>query len=358
MNPVSKSLVAFILFGFQLSAQDTFNPETAIAELIGKKGNIGIAVGYSIDGELVWSGAEGFLCEGENDAFSTSTLTRIASIAKNFTAVAIMQLVEKELLDLEAPIATYLDNLPKDKQAITAKQLLAHTSGVSQYMDENEIENTKHFETLEEAMQVFINRPLLFEPGSKYFYTTYGYVILGRIIEKASDMSYQEYMEKNIFAVAGMYNTTVEEIGKSYPNKSCLYHNNGRKAKAGNQNDLSNRIPGGGFHSTLEDVLKFGNALLEGKLIPLEVLEKMTQPQPVEYDGNKYSLGWFLYGPEPIENVVIGHSGGQTGCTSQLMIVPKSKTVVVVLSNTSGNYPQIATYASNLISFSEGQYRQ
>ncbi|MEP0712659.1 MAG: serine hydrolase domain-containing protein, partial [Algoriphagus sp.] len=196
-------------------------------------------------------------------------------------------------------------------------------------------------------------RPLLFEPGTKYFYTTYGYVILGRIIEEVSGKSYQEYMQKNIFDIAGMNNTGIEEINDDYTNKSCLYHNNGRKAKEGKQNDLSNRIPGGGFYSTLEDVMKFGNALLEGKYIKQETLDKMTQTEPVEYDGNKYGLGWFLYGPPPNENLVIGHSGGQTGCTSQLMIIPKSKTVIVVLSNTSGNYPDIATFAVNLIAYSE-----
>lgn len=79
----------------------------------------------------------------------------------------------------------------------------------------------------------------------------------------------------------------------------------------------------------------------------------MIQHEPVTYDGNKYGLGWYLYGPPPNENLVIGHSGGQTGCTCQLMIVPKSKTVVVVLSNTSRNYPEIATFASKLISHSE-----
>jgi CubicO group peptidase (beta-lactamase class C family) len=194
---------------------------------------------------------------------------------------------------------------------------------------------------------------LLFEPGTKYFYTTYGYVILGRIIEEVSGSSYGAYMKENIFDKAGMTNTGIENIEDQYDNKSCLYHKGKRKAREGKQNDLSNRVPGGGFYSTLEDVLKFGNALLEGKLIRDSTLQQMIVSEPVEYDGNKYGLGWFLYGPAPNENLVIGHSGGQTGCTSQLMIIPKSKTVVVVLSNTSGTYPDIATFASNLIGWSE-----
>lgn len=335
-----------------LFAQD-FNPDKRLTELTGTKENIGITAGYSINGEIKWTKSEGFLCENSNTPFSTKTLTRIASIGKNFTAVAIMQLVEKEQIELDAPIEKYLKKLPEDKKQITVNQLLAHTSGIPQYLGEREVENTIHYETLQDAMNIFIGRPLLFESGTKYFYTTYGYVILGRIIENVSGLSYQDYMRKNIFDIAGMNDTGIEEINKDYTNKSCLYLHNGRKAKAGKQNDLSNRIPGGGFYSTLDDVLKFGDALLEGKFIRLETLDKMTQTEPVVYDGNKYGLGWVLYGPPPNENLVIGHSGGQTGCSSQLMMIPKSKTVVVVLSNTSGNYPDIATFASNLIGYAE-----
>ena len=266
-----------------------------------------------------------------------------------------MQLVEKKQINLDSPIENYLTGLPTDKKQITVLQLLAHTSGIPQYLGENEIENTIRYTSLQDAMDVFIQRPLLFKSGTKYFYTTYGYVVLGRIIEAVTSLTYEDYMKKNIFDVADMNNTIVEDINKEYLNKSCLYHNNGRKAKEGNQNDLSNRIPGGGFLSTLEDVLKFGNALLDEKLIKKESLDKMLKIQPVEYDGNKYGLGWFLYGPPPNENLVIGHSGGQTGCTSQLMIIPKTSTVVVVLSNTSGTYPDIATFASKLIGFSESK---
>lgn len=337
---------------FHLHAQD-FNPDQKLTELTREKENIGIVAAFSVNGETKWSKASGLNCSDGAIPFSSNTLTRIASISKNFTAVAIMRLVEKELISLDVPIDTYLKNLPEDKKQITVRQLLAHTSGIPQYLGEEEIENNMHYESMQDAMNVFIRRPLLFKPGTKYFYTTYGYVLLGRIMEKVTSMTFEAYMNKNIFEPADMQNTFIEWISKEYQNKSCIYHNNGRKAKEGKQNDLSNRIPGGGYISTLDDLIKFGNALLDGKLISQKSFDKMLEIQPVAYDGNKYGLGWHLYGPPPNENLVIGHSGGQTGCTSQLMIVPKTKTVVVVLSNTSGNYPDIATFASNLIGYSE-----
>lgn len=333
--------------------QEKFNPDLALGSLTGPRENIGIAAGYAVDGVLKWSGSSGYACLEGNIPFAATTLTRIASISKPFTAVAVMQLVEQNRIALDVPIEHYLPELPGDKGSITVRQLLAHTSGISQYEGEKEIENSLHFGSLREAMAIFIQRPLLFEPGSQYFYTTYGYVVLGRIVEAVSSMGYREYMKKYVFEVAGMGDTDVENLREAYPNKSCLYHHGGRKTREARQNDLSNRIPGGGFYSTLEDVLKFGNALLEGKLIRRESLDLMVQAQDVAYDGNKYGLGWYLYGPAPHENVVIGHGGGQSGCTSQLMLVPASKTVVAVLSNTSGTYPDIATLTSNLIGFSE-----
>ena len=351
----NRLFLILLLFGLsiQLFAQDKFNPDQNLIELVGEKENIGITAGYSVNGNTKWSNSAGYICLKSKTPFSTTTLTRIASISKNFTAVAVMQLVEQNLISLDAPIQNYLPDLPKDKKQITVRQLLAHTAGISQYKDKKEIENTIHYESLNDAMKVFIQRPLLFEPGTKYFYTTYGFVVLGRILEAVSGLNYQEYMKKNIFDKAGMNNTDIENFNEQYLGKSCLYHNGGRKAKEGKQNDLSNRIPSGGYYSTLEDLIRFGNSLLDEKLIKMSTLDTMLQIQPVEYDGNKYGLGWFLYGPPPNDNLVIGHSGGQTGCTSQLMIVPKTKTVVVVLSNTSGNYPDIATFSSNLIGLSE-----
>jgi CubicO group peptidase (beta-lactamase class C family) len=184
-----------------LFAQE-FNPDQRLIELTGKKGNIGITAAYAINGEVKWSESAGLRCQDAEVPFSSTTLTRIASIAKSFTAVAIMQLAEEKIISLDSPIEGYLTNLPTDKKQITVRQLLSHTSGISQYLGREEIENTIHYDSLQDAMSLFIQRPLLFEPGEKYFYTTYGYVVLGRIIETVTSLTYEEYMKKNIFDVA------------------------------------------------------------------------------------------------------------------------------------------------------------
>lgn len=351
-----KYLIFTILLGCSISSksQKISIADSLLTDLVSKKGIVGITAGYSINGETKWENSAGYSCLDVKKPFSDSTLTRIASIAKPMTAVAIMQLVEQGLITLDASIYPYLPEFPsQDKAEITIRQLLSHTSGISQYNSEKEIENTINYPTLADAIKVFDKRPLLFSPGSKYFYTTYGYVLLGRIIETVSGLTYENYMQKNIWDKAEMSNTAIEKIDKTYEGKSCLYHKNARKAKSAKQNDLSNRVPGGGIYSTLNDMIKFGNALLNEKLITARFLDSMMVTQFEQKEGNPYGLGWFFYAPKPFENGVIGHSGEQTGCASQLMIIPKSKTVVVVLANTSGTWKDVVTFSSQLIGISE-----
>lgn len=348
----SLSLVFVLFISTASYSQELKKADELLIDMVSKKGSVGIAAGYSINGEIKWSNSAGYSCLATATPFQATTLTRIASIAKPMTAVAIMQLVEQGLIDLDTPISTYLPQYPKkEKGEITTRQLLAHTSGISQYLNTREIENTRNFSNMEEAMRVFVDRPLLFEPGTRYYYTSYGYVVLGRLIEEVSGQTYEAYMKDHIWDRANMKNTGVEYIDQVYESKSCLYHKK-KKTKTAKQNDLSNRIPAGGFYSTLQDMLHFGNALLAGELIEAGSLEIMIQQQFVQ-EGNQYGLGWFFYAPKPHDNLVIGHSGEQTGCASQLMLIPNSQTVVVVLSNTSGTWKDVVTLSSELIQLSE-----
>lgn len=345
-------LFSFFSLVFIASAQS--EAEQLLSEMVTSKGTVGIIAGYSIDGKTIWQNDAGEACQDSKSVFLPDTKTRIASIAKPMTAVAVMQLVEQGKLDLDTSIRSIIDDFPEKKKGdITLRQLLAHTSGIPQYLDEKEVENQTQFDYLSKAMDVFDERALLFEPGSDFFYTSYGYVVIGRVIEEASGMSFEDYMQQNIWDKAGMTNTGVEHFNKTYEGKACLYYKKKKKAKLAVQNNLSNRTPGGGFYSTLNDMLKFGNAIVENKLIKAETYAMMTESQFTQKEGNQYGLGWFFYGPTGHENIVVGHSGEQTGCASQLMIIPKSKTVVVVLSNTSGTWKDVVTLSSELIRISE-----
>lgn len=351
-------LIVFYLNAFvTATAQNLSAAEEAdqlLEKMVSEMNIVGVTAGYSVEGNVKWKNARGYSSLEEKIPFTDSTLTRMASIAKSMTAIAVMQLTEKGLIDLDQPVQKYIPHFPKkEKGEITVRHLLSHTSGLAGYQSEKEAENTTEYPTLEEALNIFKDRELMFEPGTGFFYTTYGYVVLGRIIEMVAGMAFEEYMQKNIWDKAGMTNTGIERMNSDYNNQSRFYHKNKKKSKLAATNNLSNRIPGGGFYTTLNDLIKFGNAIVDNALITEETFNRMTENQFKQKEGNPYGLGWFFYGPPPYENIVIGHSGEQTGAATQLMIIPKSKTVVAVLANTSGTWKDVVTLASNLIGISE-----
>lgn len=349
-------LILIILIHTLILCQDNkdFSKENELlANAVDINDIVGAASAYSVNGKAIWTGSSGYSNLEKKIPFTSSTITRIASIAKPMTATAIMQLVEKGKIDLNVSIQQYIPEFPtKNKTSITTLHLLAHRSGIDAYKNAKETETTKEYDNLTNAMEVFINRKLKFEPGTKYGYSSYGYIVLGVIIERVSGQSYEDYMTQNIWIPAGMNATGVEHFGHEYDNKSMLYHHEKGKTITAKNNNLSNRIPGGGLLTTLDDVIKFGDAILSYKLISKATMEEMVKIHSPRDDGNPYGLGWFLYGPHPQENVVIGHSGEQTGCSAQLFINRKRKSVVVTITNTSGKWKEVLNLNAQLLNLS------
>lgn len=279
----------------------------------------------------------------------------IASIAKPMTAIGIMQLVEKEKVDLDAPLQTYLSDFPEKKEGtITLRQLLQHASGIPAYAKMKEQENTQDYPDLKAAMDIFQNRELLSKPGAEFNYTSYGYVVLGRVIEEVSGMSYEAYMQKNIWDPAGMSQTGIEVYQSDHPEKTSIYHRKkAGKIKLAQETNLSDRIPGGGLYATVEDLLRFGEAVLNNKLISETSLQAMMQDSGLKKEENAYGLGWYLYGKNPKYGEVIGHTGGQTGCSAMFMLMPEVKTVIVSLSNTSGAMQRVSNVAVGFFPLAE-----
>lgn len=342
-----------IVFFSSINGQSTqLSPQAGLENMIKKEKAVGVAAGILQAGEVLWKNAAGYQdCEAKIP-FSDTTRTRLASIAKPMTAIAIMQLVEQGKIDLDTDIRVYLPNFPqKNATAVTTRMLLAHTSGLGGYANAKEAQNETEYPTLTAAFDMFKERDLAFAPGTNFGYTTYGYIVLGLLIEQITGLTYEQYMQQNIWDKADMTQTGIERVGVVYDNKSKLYHAKKRKAVEAKQNNLSNRIPGGGFYSTLNDLFKFGAAVLNNTLISEASFKTMTQisfPQP---ESNPYGLGWFLYGTPPNESGVIGHGGGQTGANTQLLIKPTTQTVVVVLNNTSGTKNASILYAVDLLRY-------
>ena len=294
-----------------------------------------ISAGVLKDGKIQWLGVKGIADIEDNDPVNIHSLFRIASITKPITAVAVLQLWEKGLIDLDKDVRVYLPDFPEKKWKFTTRQLLNHTAGIRSYKD-GEFHNKKYYSSVAEAVKVFEYDSLIYEPGTKYEYTSLGYSLLGLIIEKISKLSYEKYLIKNIFEPSGMKYTILDKQQEIVPNRVKGYEKNfERKIKNAPLADLSIKSAGGGLLSTAEDILLFAKSLLEGKLIKHSTFNSIIKQTKLK-NGNlvDYGLG-FALGMEKDSLKTISHTGGGTGFTTMLLIEPENKLAAVHLLNIS-----------------------
>ena len=271
---------------------------------------------------------------------SADTVFRIASVSKSITATAAMKLVESGELDLDAPIQRYCPDFPKKPWAITTRELLTHQSGIRDYRNEEETVNTRHYSSIRETLTQFASDPLEFEPGTKMQYTSYGYIVLGCVIEGASGTSYDRYMNKAIFDAAQMRATRLDDVFAIIPHRARGYK---ISASGELQNsifvDVSNKLPGSGINSSVRDMSNFVTALYASKLVSRATLDRMlTSAKTRDDTATIYGFGFFRGGPlgkyHGLEEA--GHGGDQQGVSSVLYLLPERQFGVVFLSNMEG----------------------
>ncbi len=291
----------------------------------------GISAGIAKDGEIFWLDACG-LADVENNSSATSrTHFRIASLSKCITAVAVMQLVERGKIKLDADARTYIPYFPRKRWKFSVRQLLNHTSGIRNYSTD-EFDSKDHYTSIKDAVEIISKDSLVYQPGTKYLYTTLGYNLLGSVIENISGLSFEEYLKKNIFEPSDMNSTFPDYQEKIINDRARLYtRNKYRILENGPLSDLSIKYPGGGLLSTSEDLLKFSIRLLEGKLIKPETLDSMLIPTKLK-NGTKISYGLgFTLGTDKSGRKYFAHEG-YSG-TSLLIVYPAEKLAAVDLIN-------------------------
>lgn len=317
--------------------------ETAVSSLMSRQGIPAVSIAIVQDNQIRFQRGYG-MADVENLVPAKAlTVYRIASVTKSLTAVAAMQLVEKGKLDLDAPIQKYVPSFPTKNFPVTTRQLLAHLSGIRNYKP-GEGERTDHYDSLTAALSVFKDDPLDFEPGTKYSYTTFGYTLLGVVIEGASAMKYEDYIRENIFKPAGMQHTYVDDLYALIPNRARGYHPkvygvfNGENRNASLM-DSSYKIPAGGLVSTAEDIARFAIAVQNGVLIKPETFAEMSKNQKTR-DGREtgYGYGWYVgvSGGFAIDPNAVSHGGVQQGFTSDLVLLPRKHFALVILTNLEG----------------------
>jgi D-alanyl-D-alanine carboxypeptidase len=287
------------------------------------------------DGKPIFTGAYGMADREKKIPNTLNTKFRIGSMNKMFTAVSILQLVQAGKISLSDPVGKYLTDYPNKDIAtkVTIQQLLTHTGGTGDFFGPQFDAHRLELKALQDYIKLYGDRAPEFEPGSRWEYSNYGFLMLGVIIERVSGKIYYDYVNENIYVPAGMASTGSLPEEQSVPDRSVGYTQFGGAGLRPNTDTLPYRgTSAGGGYCTVEDFLRFANALTNHKLLNAQNTDLLTTGKVDTPRGDKYAFGFMDNGTgTPARH--FGHGGGAPGMNGDLQIFPQSGYVIVVLSN-------------------------
>jgi CubicO group peptidase (beta-lactamase class C family) len=308
----------------------------------------GVSAAVAVDGEIVFSGGAGYAELDNRTPATGATVWNVGSVSKVMAGIAIMQLVEQGKVGLDDAIRDYVSAFPDKGVPITIRQILTHTSGIRHYRQgefgPHGLRSMRFFDDLDEAIQHFTDDPLLFEPGTLWFYSSHAYNLLQGVVEQASGLGFEDYMRAHVWEPAGMLNS-------SFDVPSRVVHRRGRGYTRDDDGtivnsryeDVSYKYAGGGMLSTVNDMARMGAAINDGALIGAEAIAQMHAPHvdPVmQYRADdeprelpfKQALGWDLY-IDASGRPYISKTGTVRGTRSVLVNYPDHGVVVAVQAN-------------------------
>jgi CubicO group peptidase (beta-lactamase class C family) len=328
---LTRSVLALLLLFLSSAAEDQTQDKAErlrrYLETTALNGHFSGAVLVARNGKPLVAKAYGLANAEHQVPNTTKTKFRIGSVTKQFTAVAIMMLQDRGKLSVSDPIDKYLHDIPDQWKGITIHQLLSHTSGLMHSWALPEFENTIMIPaTPEETLAKFKDKPLVFKPGEGYLYSGLGYFILARVIEEVTGATYDEFLRANICALLGMSDT-----GSDRPEPVTANRASGYVLKEGY---LENAPPiympiltgGGNLYSTIEDLLRWDQALSSGRLVSKKSFEAMTTPV-----RNDYGYGWLI--TEEFGRRMMTHGGAVPGFTAFIARYVDDQVTIIVLSN-------------------------
>ena len=305
------------------------------------------AVLVARDGEGLLDRGYGFANREWSVPNDGDTKFRLGSVTKQFTAVAIMLLNERGLVDLDAPVKTYLPDAPAAWDGVTVRHLLTHTAGVPNFTDFDDYGASKTLPaTIDSLIGRFRDRPLDFQPGEGWSYSNSGYILLTAIVEKASGKSYAEFVAETLFQPLGMADSGYDSHAAVLPRRASGYAPTARGIVNADYIDMSIPQGAGALYSTTRDLLKWEQGLFGGRLLTPASLALLTTPV-----RNQYAFG--LAVTQAGGNTTIAHSGGIEGFNTNMAWDPDRRMTVIVLGNLNG--PGSDQVAGSLMALARGE---
>jgi len=286
----------------------------------------GLSVAIGADGKLVWSESCGFADAGRRLPVKRTTQFRVGSVSKPITAAAVARLNQEGKLHVDADVRDYV---PAFRQPVTLSQLGGHLGGIRHY-EGAEAVNTKHYRSLSDSLDVFIHDPLVAEPGERFFYSSYGFNLLGAAFETAAKASFGQAIEDVLLRPLHMTST---RVGGPAAGGTRFYEVTGaRRAVAAPRIDLSDRYPSGGFLSTAEDLVRLGLGVTDPSFLDEKSQALLFTSQRTR-DGTATGYGFGYEIHDSPYGVVAGHTGNVVGGTSFLLVHPRTRVVVALTTN-------------------------
>ncbi len=327
-------LLLFLCFiPFYTMAQDFSKIDEILKNYNGN--NPGAALAIIKNGKLIYTKSYGLSDLEATVKVTGHTNFRLASVSKQFTAAAILQLIQKNKLSLQTKLSDCFPLLPSYAQGISIQHLLNHTSGILDY-DEviDESTNTDQLSDADVLKACMSFKKTYFVSGDQYRYSNTAYVLLGLIIEKYSSLSYPEYLTKYIFKPLKMKTTIAYVKGVN----EVQHRAYGYSKKQGNwirkdQSSTSATLGDGGIYSNLKDLFKWDAALYTEKILPQRIWFAAFENQQLN-NGTKidYGFGWHLKKTSTNQQVVF-HTGSTTSFRNVIYRIPEKKITIIILTN-------------------------
>jgi len=305
--------------------------QSRVDEYIGaymKMGNFSGSVLIAKDDRVLVNKAYGMADYEHEILITRHTKFQIGSMAKQFTAMAIMILQERGMLSVNDPLSKYISHFPNGER-ITIHHLLTHTSGVPALEDIPDFKKITKIKTpLEETIETLKKKEILFAPGEEYQYSNSGYMLLGYIIEKASGGSYGNFLKDNIFDPLDMKDSGFDDPITLVKHRADGYAPNGRDGLANaDYFDLTSIRGAGTLYSTVEDLHKWDRSLYTEKLINKRSMETIFTPPPKRH----YGYGWVI--SKRFDHKMIWHDGNSSGFQAYIARFVDDDACLIVLSN-------------------------
>ena len=288
----------------------------------------GGAIAMMLDGEMVWSQQFGYADLVGKTPVTPTTRFRVGSVSKPLTAAGLALLVERGLIELDAPIQKYIPDFPQKNDVITTRSLAGHLSGIRNYRGTEACTNNP-YPNLRSGLKKFEDDPLESPPRTKFSYTSYNWNIIGVIMEAAAKQDFLSFMDENVIKPLGLNNTVPDRAGVEDAQRTQFYEilHDG-KFHVPPPVDLSFCWPAGGYLSTAEDMVRFGAMHLRPGFLKAESIKLLFTSQTTDTGTpTNYGIGWFT------RNNVWYHGGDSAGGTAILMLLPAMRLAIGLATN-------------------------